>query len=162
MMPGPSVALKPLAPVVAAAHEAKIGPGAELGIDISGMAQVEQIGIKMKIKRITQLKDENQKLEAKIEMAHGGSSTSAEGRSPTARILLKIVDVPANVAKVASITLGHAPPAITEMVTETIGRSTELSLRVRGQVGELNEGRLEEAFESVLAGDASAVCIVAV
>jgi hypothetical protein len=133
-----------------------------LGIDIRKMAQFEQIALKMKLKRLQQLFDQNEQLEAE-EFRLQASKRASVQIPPHSRILVKIIDERSHKTVIHKVSSSDGAAAVAGSLSKVIGRKANLAIQIeKGKRAELNDENLQREYERVWAAETSALVIIAV
>jgi hypothetical protein len=152
-------ATAPPAPLSAAAQsEAFL---ARIGIDLSKMAPFEQVALKMKIKRLQVLEEQNRKLNDEIFKLHG----ILEGTSvipPDTPLLVKVFDDVNKDTKILRISSSDSADAVSDSIAEAIDRFGLFLIQTpTGKKLELNDDNLQQEQQTLGMGEESAMVILA-
>jgi hypothetical protein len=134
---------------------------AKIGIDLGKMAPFEQMAVKMKLKRLSQLEEQNQKLEELIYKRHG----MLEGTDmipPDTPLLVKLFDDINKETTILRITSSDTADQVTAAVAAAIGRYCLLSIQTKkGRKAELTDENLQVAQKYMAMNDEPALFVLA-
>jgi hypothetical protein len=132
-----------------------------IGIDVSKMAPFEQVAIKMKLKRLQQLSEQNRKLEDEIFKLHG----ILEGTAvipPNTPLLVKIFDDLNKETTILRISSSDSADKVETSILDTLGRFALLFIQAHGGANmEFNDENLQKEQQALGMGEESAMVVLA-
>jgi hypothetical protein len=134
-------------------------PWAKYGIDLTNMAEMERISLKMRLKRIVVLEEETVRLEQRLQILRSSQAGAME--IPKMEIFAKIINRSTNRIVVIPISTTDPAPAVGNSVAAAIGRRAKLSIRTEAGTWELDDASLTRGFQEVVVEQASAITIIA-
>jgi hypothetical protein len=133
----------------------------DLGIDVSLLSPFETAATMIKARRLNQMRDQNHRLLAQVsrlEQVRAGVG----GLPPNTPVLMKLCDEDARQTRILRVNSDNTADEIREMVTEVVGRSVVLSVRVSpARRDAFTQESLREAYGSICKQELTALMVIA-